>query len=135
MSSKGEEFGSVSLRAEEIAAVLADTYYDVDLIRQDSGEDAAAEREREVRSARRRQRMKEMRRRKKQQELIRKLVIPAIIVLAAGILLIGKGIAALLKRPAASEITYESSLNVAGCGFGSQIAVQLQDTLEELNQD
>ena len=37
MSSKGEEFGSVSLRAEEIAAVLADTYYDADLIRQDSG--------------------------------------------------------------------------------------------------
>lgn len=45
MSSKGEEFGSVSLSAEEIAAVLADTYYDADLIRQDSGEDAAAERE------------------------------------------------------------------------------------------
>ncbi len=133
MSSKGEEFGSVLLSAEEIAAVLADTYYDADLIRQDSGEDAAAEREREVRSARRRQRMKEMRRRKKQQELIRKLVIPAIIVLAAGILLIGKGIAALLKRPAAPEITYESSLNVAGCGLGSQIAVRLQDTLEDLN--
>ena len=75
MASRRDEAGNIALSAEEIAAVLADAYYDVDRIRQHSDEDdAAAEREREVRSARRRQRMKEMRRRKKQQELIRKLV-------------------------------------------------------------
>ena len=58
MASRGRELGNIAFSAEEIAAVLADTYYDVDLIRQKIDEDdAAAEREREVQSARRRQRM------------------------------------------------------------------------------
>ncbi len=134
MASRRDEAGNIALSAEEIAAVLADAYYDVDRIRQHSDEDdAAAEREREVRSARRRQRMKEMRRRKKQQELIRKLVIPGIVVLAVAVLLIGKGIGALLKRQAAPKITYDSSLNVAGCTIDIPIAAQIQDTLQELN--
>lgn len=77
--------------------------------------------------------MKEMRRRKKQQELIRKLVIPGIVVLAVAVLLIGKGIGALLKRQAAPKITYDSSLNVAGCTIDIPIAAQIQDTLQELN--
>lgn len=134
MASRGRELGNIALSAEEIATVLADTYYDVDLIRQKIDEDdAAAEREREVQSARRRQRMKEMRRRKKQQELIRKLVIPGIVVLLAGILLIGQGIRALIKRQNAPKITYDGSLNVAGCLIDIPIAAQIQDTLEELN--
>ena len=66
MSSSRNEQERISLSAEEIAAVLADTYFDVNLIGEDKDEEIRTDSEDDIRSARRRQRMKEMRRRKKQ---------------------------------------------------------------------
>ncbi len=94
------------LSAEEIAAVLAETYFGGKVVgKENESEDIAdshdaddsetAEKERE---ARRRQRVKEMRRRKKRQEQIRRLMLPCAVVFAVCVILAGIGIKRLVKR-------------------------------------
>ncbi len=133
MSSSRNEQERISLSAEEIAAVLADTYFDVNLIGEDKDEEVRTDSEDDIRSARRRQRMKEMRRRKKQQAMMRRLLIPGIIVLVIGGVLIGKGIGSLIKRQAAPKLSYDSSINVAGCSLDNRIADSINELLEKLD--
>ncbi len=133
MSSSRNEQERISLSAEEIAAVLADTYFDVNLIGEGTEEEVRTDSEDDIRSARRRQRMKEMRRRKKQQAMMRRLLIPGIIVLVIGGVLIGKGIGSLIKRQTAPKLSYDSSINVAGCSLDNRIADSINDLLEKLD--
>lgn len=133
MSSSRNEQERISLSAEEIAAVLADTYFDVNLIGEDKDEEIRTDSEDDIRSARRRQRMKEMRRRKKQQAMMRRLLIPGIIVLVIGGVLIGKGIGSLIKRQTAPKLSYDSSINVAGCSLDNRIADSINELLEKLD--
>lgn len=95
----------VQLSAEEIAAVLAESYFggkvvtgDEDSGREDSfhtEETLTAEKERE---ARRRQRVQEMRRRKKRQEQLRRLMLPGIVAAAVFVILAGLGIGGLVRK-------------------------------------
>jgi len=102
MSSKYIEESNIQLSAEEIAAVLADTYFDGGVVQNKvSGgenkkhEEAESESERNIR---RRQRIQEMRRRKRQQELMRKLIIPCAVVFVICIVLAGTGIHRLVRK-------------------------------------
>ncbi len=95
----------VQLSAEEIAAVLAESYFggkvvtgDEDSGREDSfhtEETLTAEKERE---ARRRQRVQEMRRRKKRQEQLRRLMLPGIVAAVVFVILAGLGIGGLVRK-------------------------------------
>lgn len=95
----------VQLSAEEIAAVLAESYFggkvvtgDEDSDREDSfhtEETLTAEKERE---ARRRQRVQEMRRRKKRQEQLRRLMLPGIVAAVVFVILAGLGIGGLVRK-------------------------------------
>ena len=95
----------VQLSAEEIAAVLAESYFggkvvtgDEDSGREDSfhtEETLTAEKERE---ARRRQRVQEMRRRKKRQEQLRRLILPGIVDAVVFVILAGLGIGGLVRK-------------------------------------
>lgn len=95
------------LSAEEIAAVLAESYFGGrvvgaadnksghDMDTYDVEEEAAAE---EERAARRRQRVQEMRRRKKRQEQMRRLMLPCAVVFVVFVILAGLGIRSLVVR-------------------------------------
>lgn len=95
----------VQLSAEEIAAVLAESYFggkvvtgDEDSGREDSfhtEETLTAEKERE---ARRRQHVQEMRRRKKRQEQLRRLMLPGIVAAVVFVILAGLGIGGLVRK-------------------------------------
>lgn len=94
------------LSAEEIAAVLAETYFGGRVVgKEDQNEDnmdsrsteemETAERERE---ARRRKRVQEMRRRKKRQEQMRRLMLPCAVVFAVCVVLAGIGINRMVRK-------------------------------------
>ena len=95
----------VQLSAEEIAAVLAESYFGGKVVtgdevsgREDSfhtEETLTAEKERE---ARRRQRVQEMRRRKKRQEQLRRLMLPGIVAAVVFVILAGLGIGGLVRK-------------------------------------
>lgn len=94
------------LSAEEIAAVLAETYFGGRVAEKEERDEnngdshsaeemEASERERE---ARRRKRVQEMRRRKKRQELMRRLMLPCAAVFAVCVVLSGIGINRMVRK-------------------------------------
>lgn len=98
------------LSAEEIATVLAETYFGGKVVgKEEQNEDnamdnrsaegaeetEAAERARE---ARRRKRVQEMRRRKKRQEQMRRLMLPCAVIFVVCVILAGMGINRFVKR-------------------------------------
>lgn len=145
-SMENRETGQLS--AEEIAAVLAESYFGGRVV---SGTEAAdkedksgtdsrsavetetAEKERE---ARRRKRVQEMRRRKKRQEQMRRLMLPCAVVFVVCALLAGIGIRSLVRKHAGrqgvKDITYDGSLNVAGCHPGSAVSDRINDELAQI---
>ena len=117
---------TVQLSADEIAAILAETYFSGRVVSKTPNGDndqtdgrsdeekELAERERE---ARRRQRVQEMRRRKKRQEQMRRLMLPCAVVFVVCAILAGVGVNRLVRRHGSrqsvqlSEGTSENVLN------------------------
>ncbi len=177
----GNRGSDMQLSAEEIAAVLADTYMgsvveaeQVD--KRDSGEEEQAER---GRSLRRQQRIQQMKRKKRQQERMRRLLIPCAAAFVICVFLVGTGIRSLIrkhdnqqsatgmeivnasglkeqdlresetsestsdnkesedssadKRVSNKDISYNNSLNVAGCYVGSAVADGISDEVAQLS--
>ncbi|MDE7476918.1 MAG: hypothetical protein K2M91_03040, partial [Lachnospiraceae bacterium] len=124
------------LSSDEMAAVLADTYYDEALIGSFDDEESIRVDEREERaySARRRQKMQEMRRRKKQQERMRRLMIPCAVVLVIVLFMAVKIIGNLAGHHARqSETAYNSSFSLAGCYVDSTIADVINDEIAHIS--
>lgn len=138
------EGGNVRLSAEEIAAVLADTYFSDGIVgEEETVDDENVRRAENERDVRRRKRMREMRRRKKQQECMRRLLIPCAVVFVICVFLVGKGIGGLIRRQGNkqnvkqtetvdSDMSYDSSLNVAGCYIDSTIAERINDGIVQI---
>lgn len=140
MASNREE-ENWQLSADEMAAVLADTYYDetlvgTDDIDEDNGERDSEENERGIR---RRRKIQEMKRRKKRQEWMRRLTIPCAVIFAVCVFFAVRGIGSLLGQYAEGrdvgkgEIAYNSSFNVAGCYADSTIADVLDDEIRQVS--
>lgn len=143
--------------AEEIAAVLAKSYLGGRVVsgkesenkgNRDSRSDEERETEEKERETRRRQRVQEMRRRKKRQEQMRRLMLPCTVALVVCVILVGLGISRLVRRhgkqqsvqhidgtgeivlnEGSSDITYASTLSIAGCYVDTTIADSIADEL------
>ncbi|MDE7201479.1 MAG: hypothetical protein K2O91_06115, partial [Lachnospiraceae bacterium] len=102
---------TVQLNAEEIAAVLAETYFGGRVVsgtenedNMDSSSDEEKEKAEKEREDRRRQRLQEMRRRKKQQEQMRRLMLPCAVAFVVCVILAGFGINRLIRRHRIQQI-------------------------------
>ncbi len=176
----GNDGNDIQLSAEEIAAVLADTYMgsvvETEQIgERDSEEEEQAER---GRSLRRQQRIQQMKRKKRQQERMRKLLIPCVVAFVICVFMAGTGIRNLVRKHgnrqnmkgmeivnasglkdqesdesdsgerssdgkesedstadrvvSNKDISYNNSLNVAGCYVGNAVADGLSDDIAQL---
>lgn len=139
------EGGTGQLSADEIAAVLG-TYLNENAAGEDKSGDRGSGETEETESGRnlaRQQRMLEMRRRKKRQEQMRRLFLPCAVVFVICVVLIGIGVRSLVRNhsepddsnPGDSnkDISYDGSLNVAGCYIGSAVSSQINDELTQLS--